>query len=74
MDAIFSELLLLTRLSSPDHIEVVEHSRNGVSLDGGRDFVATQHDVLEHDRVQTSGVELVLSVHNTLNICWHLPK
>jgi hypothetical protein len=47
-----------TSLGGGNHIAILQDCRDGISLDWSRVTVATQVDVVHHDRMKTSNVEL----------------
>jgi hypothetical protein len=47
-----------TSLGSGDHITILQDGRDGVGLDWSRVAVATQVDVVHHDRMKASSMEL----------------
>jgi hypothetical protein len=58
-----------TGLSNGDEIVSSEHSRNTVALNGSRILVLAEFDVLQHDRMEASLVELLkMSVSEVLEM------
>lgn len=54
----WSKLHLLTGLRNCNQVMVRQNSRDGVRLDGSREVVAAQTDVLHHDGVEAGVLEL----------------
>lgn len=53
----------ITGLSNGNNITILNRSRDGVCLNRGRVLVATQVDVLHHDRVEPGGMKLLKSYY-----------